>query len=185
MVARRIYQTMIFFLTSTVLILNFFIPTSLAQELSKTEKEKIEKITVTFASEPKLGMELLEDLAKENPELAVLAVVQLVKETPKLAVLEPPNITPEVVVMTVGALSRTQPEVAVRSLIRIAKIKAALHAMLTESVVQMIEDTPDVAAVAVQSIKQVAPENGRLLEEDAVAAGLERSYLLAASPIMP
>ena len=185
MVVRRIYYTTIFILTSTVLILNFFIPTPLAQELSKTEKEQIKKIITTFASEPKLGMELLEDLAKENPELAVLAVVQLVKETPKLAVLEPPITTPEVVVMTVKDLSRTQPEVAVRSLIRIAEIKAALHAMLTESVVLMIEDTPDVAAVAVQSIKQVAPENGRLVEEDAVAAGLERSYLLAASPIMP
>ena len=185
MVARRIYQTIVFFLTLTMLILSFFILTSTAQQLSETEKEQIQKIIATFASEPELGMKLLEDLAEENPRLAVLAVIQLVKETPKLAVLEPPIITPEVVVMVVEGLSRTQPEVAVRSLIRIAEIKAALNAMLTEAVVEMIEDTPGVAAVAVQSIKRVAPELGASLEEEAVAAGLEKDYLLAASPIMP
>jgi len=42
-----------------------------------------------------------------------------------------------------------------------------------------------VAAVVVQSFKQSNPELRESLEEEAVAAGLERSYLLAASPIMP
>jgi|GEM_PF-6807909 len=45
MMTRRVYQTIILVLTSTVLILNFFIPISLAQELS--EVEKIEEIYVT------------------------------------------------------------------------------------------------------------------------------------------
>jgi hypothetical protein len=49
----------------------------------------------------------------------------------------------------------------------------------------MIETTPGVAAVVVQSVTQVAPEIGESLEEEATAAGLEEDYLLAASPIMP
>jgi len=184
MMTRRVYQTIILVLTSTVLILNFFIPISLAQELSEIEKEQIEEIITTFASEPELGMKLLVELAKENPGLAVLTMVELAKEIPEKAVVAITN------------LAKTNPEVAARGLVAIArvctqltetqpKLAAALKAVLTESIVQMIETTPGVAAVVVQSIKQVTPELGESLEEEAVAAGLERDYLLAASPIMP
>ena len=182
MMTRRVYQTIVLVLTLTVLILNFFIPISLAQELS--EIEKIEEIITTFASEPELGMKLLEELAKENPGLAVLTMVELAKEIPEKAVVAITN------------LAKTNPEVAARGLVNIAKasaelaetqpkLAAALKAVLTESIVQTIETTPGVVAVVVQSIKQVVPELGESLEEEAVAAGLERDYLLAASPIMP
>jgi len=182
MMTRRVYQTIILGLTSTVLILNFFIPISLAQELS--EIEKIEEIITTFASEPELGMKLLEELAEENPGLAVLTIVELAKEIPEKAVVAITN------------LAKTNPEVAARGLVNIAKasaelaetqpkLAAALKAVLIESIVQMIETTPGVVAVVVQSIKQVVPELGESLEEEAVVAGLERDYLLAASPIMP
>ena len=182
MMTRRVYQTIVLVLTLTVLILNFFIPISLAQELS--EIEKIEEIITTFASEPELGMKLLEELAEENPGLAVLTIVELAKEIPEKAVVAITN------------LAKTNPEVAARGLVNIAKasaelaetqpkLAAALKAVLTESIVQTIETTPGVVAVVVQSIKQVVPELGESLEEEAVAAGLERDYLLAASPIMP
>ena len=45
MMSRRVCQTIVLVLSSTVLSLNFFIPISLAQELS--EIEKIEEIYVT------------------------------------------------------------------------------------------------------------------------------------------
>jgi len=185
MVAKRIYRMMTCFLIFALLVLSLSIPASLAQDLSEAEIEKIEEIITTFASDPELGMKLLKDLAEENPELAVLTVIQLVREIPKLAVLEPSKVTPEVVLITVVDLSRTHLDVALRSLIRIAQIEAALHSILTLIPVEMIEDNPGAAALVVQSIKRVAPEIGRLLEEEVVAAGLERSYLLAASPIMP
>ena len=184
MVARRVYCMTVCFLTSTMLILNFFIPTSAAQELSKTEEEQIEKIITTFASEPELGMKLLEDLAEENPRLAVLTIVELAKEIPEKAVI------------AITSLAKTNPEVTVIGLIAIAraleqlvetqpKLAATLKAVLTESIIGMIVTTPGVAAIAIQSIKQVAPDLGKSLEEEAVIAGLERDYLLAASPTMP
>jgi len=182
MMSRRVYQTIVLVLTSTVLMLSFFIPISLAQELS--EIEKIEEIITTFASEPELGMKLLEELAEENPGLAVLTMVELAKEIPEKAVI------------AIANLAKTNPEVAARGLVNIAKasaelaetqpkLAAALKAVLIESTVQMIETTPGVVAVVVQSIKQVVPELGESLEEEAVAAGLGIDYLLAASPIMP
>ena len=182
MMIRRVYQTIILVLTSTVLVLNFFIPISLAQELS--EIEKIEEIITTFASEPELGMKLLEELAEENPGLAVLTIVELAKEIPEKAVVAITNLAkpnPEVVARGLVAitsvfleLSETQP-----------KLAATLKAVLTESIVQMVDIAPGIAAVVVQSVTQVAPELGESLEEEAVAAGLESDYLLAASPIMP
>jgi len=173
------------FLIFALLVSNLFVAAALAQDLSEVEIGKVEEIITTFASDPELGMNLLKDLAEENPDLAVLTVIQLVKETPKLAVLEPSKVTPEGVLITVVDLSRTQLEVALRALIRIAEIESALHRILTLIPVEMIEYNPGAAAVAVESIKRVDPEIGRLLEEEVVAAGLERSYLLAASPIMP
>ncbi len=184
MVARRIYQTTICFLASTLLILNFFVLTSAAQELSEAEREQIEEMITIFASEPELGMKLLEDLSEEDPGLAVLTIVELAKRIPEKAVMALVN------------LAKTNPEVTVRALMAIAEasqelaetqpeLAATLYAVLSESIIQMIETAPDVAAVAIQSIKQVAPEIGASLEEEVVVAGLERDYLLAASPIMP
>jgi len=66
---------------------------------------------------------------------------------------------------------------------------ASLRAVLSQSIVQMVESGSArglaVAAVVEQSFKQSNPELRESVEEEAVAAGLERSYLLAASPIMP
>jgi len=182
MMTGRVYKTATLLLTSSLLIFTFFAPISLAQEL--TEEEQIERLIAIFASDPELGMEQLEDLAEENPGLAVLIIVELAKEIP------------EVAVVAIVHLAEIAPEVTARGLVTIARLSAelaetqpglaaTLKAVLSESIVQMIETAPGVAGVVVQSVKQVAPELGASMEEEAVAAGLERDYLLAASPIMP
>ncbi len=182
MMTGRVYKTATLLLTSSLLIFTFFAPISLAQEL--TEEEQIEWLIATFASDPELGMEQLEDLAEENPDLAVLAIVELAKEFP------------ETVVMVITSLAEINPEVVARGLVTIAsicvelsetqpKLAATLKAVLIESIVQMVDIAPGIVAVVVQSVTQVAPELGESLEEEAVAAGLEGDYLLAASPIMP
>lgn len=182
MMTGRVYKTATLLLTSSLLIFTFFAPISLAQEL--TEEEQIEWLIATFASDPELGMEQLEDLAEENPDLAVLAIVELAKEIP------------ETVVMVITSLAEINPEVVARGLVTIAsicvelsetqpKLAATLKAVLIESIVQMVDIAPGIVAVVVQSVTQVAPELGESLEEEAVAAGLEEDYLLAASPIMP
>ncbi len=135
-----------------------------------------------------IAMKQLQELAEENPELAVLTIVELAKEIPERAVMAIVNlaeINPSVTargLTAIGELSiglvETQP-----------KLAAILKAILSRSIVQMVESGSGrglgVAAVVVQSFKQSNPELGESLEEEAVAAGLERSYLLAASPIMP
>lgn len=188
MSTRNIYPMTIIFLTSVLLILGLFISASLAQNLSETEIEKIEEMIAMFVSEPELAMKQLEELAKENPELAVLAIVELAKEIPEKAVMAIMNlaeINPSVTakgLVAIGqlsiALAETQP-----------KLAATLKAVLSQSITGMAESGTGrgagVAAMVVQSFKQSNPELGESLEEEAVAAGLERSYLLAASPIMP
>jgi len=188
MVAKMTYRMMTCFLIFALLILNLFVAAALAQDLSEAEIEKIEEIITSFVSDPELGMKLLKDLAEENPELAVLALVGLAQEIPEKAVMAIINlaeINPSVTargLVTIGELStelaETQP-----------KLAAILKAILSQSIVGMVESGTGrgagVAAVVVQSCKQFNPELGESLEEEAVAAGLERSYLLAASPIMP
>ncbi len=182
MMTGRVYKTATLLLTSSLLIFTFFAPISLAQEL--TEEEQIEILIATFATDPELGMEQLEDLAEENPGLAVLVIVELAKGFPEKAV------------MAIISLAEINPEVAARGLVVIAsicaelsetqpKLAAILKAVLTESIIQMVETAPGVVALVVQSIKQITPELGESLEEEATAAGLEEDYLLAASPIMP
>lgn len=188
MSTRNIYSMIIVLLTSALLISSLFISTSLAQEISETDKEKIEEMIAMFASEPELAMKQLEELAEENPELAVLTLVELAKEIPEKAV------------MAIVNLAEINPSVTARGLVAIGqlsigivetepKLAAILKAILSQSIVQMVESGSarglGVAAVVVQSFKQSNPELGESLEEEAVAAGLERSYLLAASPIMP
>ena len=182
MMTGRVYKTATLLLTSSLLIFTFFAPISLAQEL--TEEEQIERLIATFASDPELGMEQLEDLAEENPGLAVLAIIELARENAETAVV------------AIVRLAEINPVVAARGLVTIARIcielsetqprlAAILKAVLIEVIVKMVDIAPGVAAVVVQSIKQAAPELGASLEEEAVAAGLEEDYLLAASPIMP
>ncbi len=188
MVARRTYGVMTCFLIFALLVSNLSIPAALAQDLSEAEIEKIEEIITAFASDPELGMKLLKDLAEENPELAVLAIVKLAEEIPEKAVMAIINLVetnPKVAaggLVAIGQLStelaETQPELA-----------AILKAVLSQSITGLVESGTGrgagVAAVVVQSCKEIDPGLGESLEEEAVAAGLERSYLLAASPIMP
>jgi hypothetical protein len=56
-------------------------------------------------------------------------------------------------------------------------VAAALAQDLSETEIEKIEEIITTFASD--------PELGEIIEEEAVAAGLERSYLLAASPIMP
>lgn len=188
MVARRMYRTMTCFLIFALLILNLSIPTSLAQDLSETEIEKIEEIIAMFASEPELAMKQLEELAEKNPDLAVLAIVELAQEIPEKAVMAIINlidINPSVAARGLLAIGELSVEIEEDE----AKLAASLRAVIYESIVAMVSSGTGrgagVAAVVVQSFKQSNPELGESLEEEAVAAGLERSYLLAASPIMP
>ena len=188
MVARRIYGMMTCFLIFALLVSNLFVAAALAQDLSETEIETIEEIIAAFASDPELGMNLLIDLAEENPEFAVLAIMKLAEEIPEKAVMAIMNlaeINPKVAaggLVAIGELSielaETQPELA-----------AILKAVLSQSITGLVESGTGrgagVAAVVVQSCKEIDPGLGESLEEEAVAAGLERSYLLAASPIMP
>ena len=188
MVAKRIYWMMTCFLIFALLVSNLFIAAALAQDLSEDEIGKIEEIITAFASDPELGMKLLKDLAEENPELAVLTIVGLAKEIPEKAV------------MAVISLAEINPKVAAGGLVAIGqlsielgenepKLAASLRAVIYEAIVGMVESGTGrgagVAAVVVQSYKEIDPGMGESLEEEAVAAGLERSYLLAASPIMP
>ncbi len=188
MVTRRTYRMMTCFLIFASLILNLFVAASLAQDLSEAEIEKIEEIITTFTSDSELGMKLLKDLAEENPELAVLAIVKLAEEIPEKAV------------MAIIRLTETNPSMAARGLTAIGErslelpedknvLAQRLKAVIYESIVSMLNigtgRGAGVAAVVVNSFKAIDPELGAFLEEEAVAAGLERSYLLAASPIMP
>ncbi len=188
MVAKRIYGVMTCFLIFVLLVLNLSIPASLAQDLSEAEIEKIEEIITTFASDPGLGMKLLKDLTEENPELAVLALVELAKKIPEKAVMAimnlaeiNPRVTAEGLVAIGGCcteIAKNEPELA-------ATLKAVLCQSITGMVASGTGRGAGVAAVVVNSCKQSNPELGETIEEEAVAAGLERSYLLAASPIMP
>ena len=188
MVAKRIHGTMICFLIFALLVSNLSIPASLAQDLSEAEIETIEEIIAAFASDPELGMKLLIDLAEENPELAVLTLVELALEIPEKAVMAIINlaeINPSVTARGLVAIGQLSIELAQTQ----PKLAAILKAVLSQSITGMVESGSGrgagVAAVVVNSFKQSDPELGESLEEEAVAAGLERSYLLAASPIMP
>jgi len=108
---RNIYPTIILFLTSALLILSLFISASLGQEISETDKEKIEEMIAMFASEPELAMKQLEDLAKENPELAILAIVELAQEISEKAV------------MAIVNLAEINPSVTTRGLVAIGQLK--------------------------------------------------------------
>ena len=102
--------------------------------------------------------------------------------------------------MAITNLAEINPSVAARGLTAIGqlstelgendpKLTASLRAVIYEAIAGMVESGTGrgagVAAVVVQSCKEIDPGLGESLEEEAVAAGLERSYLLAASPIMP
>ena len=188
MVVKRICRMMTCFLIFALLVSNLFVAAALAQDSSETEIEKIEEIITTFTSNPELGMKLLKDLAEENPELAVLAIVELAKETPEKAVMAIINlaeINPKVTAEGLVAIGKVLGELAEAQ----PKLAATLKAILSQSITGMVESGTGrgagVAAVVVKSCKQSNPELGESLEAEAVAAGLERSYLLAASPIMP
>ena len=188
MVTKRIYRMMTCFLIFVLLVSNLFVTASLAQDLSEAEIERIEEIITTFASDPELGMELLKDLAEENPELAVLALVELATQIPEKAVMAIINlaeINPNVTARGLIAIGKLSTELAKAQ----PKLAATLKAVLSQSITGMVKSGTGrgagVAAVVVKSCKQSNPELGESLEEEAVAAGLERFYLLAASPIMP
>ncbi len=192
MVPKMIYRIMTCFLLFALLTLTLSIAASLAQNLSEAEAERIEELITTFASDSELGMELLKDLAEENPELAALALVKLAEEIPERAVMAIMNlaeINPNVTVAGLIAIGKRSLEIPSDNWENDPKLMASLKAVITQSIAGMAEIGTGrgfgVAAIAVKTFKEIAPLLGEFLEEEAVAAGLERSYLLAASPIMP
>ena len=192
MVPKMIYRIMTCFLLFALLTLTLSIAASLAQDLSEAEAERIEELITTFASDSELGMELLKDLAEENPELAALALVKLAEEIPERAVMAIMNlaeINPNVTVAGLVAIGKRSLEIPGDNWENDPKLTASLKAVIAQSIAGMAEIGTGrgfgVVAIAVKTLKIIAPLLGESLEEEAVAAGLERSYLLAASPIMP
>jgi len=49
----------------------------------------------------------------------------------------------------------------------------------------MVDETPDVAAIAMVSLFQVSPEIGAAIKQKIAAAEMEKEYLEAATPITP
>lgn len=188
MAIRKTCVAIICFLSLALLLLGFSAGFSLAQEVTESEKELIEGIINAFTSEPELGMKLLKDLAEENPQLAVLTIVELAKEIPEKAVIAIVNLVetnPKVTAGGLAAICRAATELSETQ----PKLSATLRAVLSESITRMLESGSGVgagvAARVINSCKQRNRELGDSLEEEAVAAGWERFYLLAASPIMP
>jgi len=156
-----------------------------AEKLSKAEQEKVQTTVTTFQNHYyDTGMTLFGALIKEKPELAVEVIAQLARTMPEEAV------------KLIRDLAKTHPKIAVRGVLRIAsdseelsktspKEAKALEAVVIESIKQMMEETPRVAAVAVVSLLKTYPEIGETAQDEAVAAGLKSSYLRAASPIAP
>ena len=192
MIAGKTYRMMTYFLIFASFALTLSITTSLAQNLSEAENESIEEIITAFASDPELGMELLEELGEENPALAALVLVRLAEEMPEkavMAIVKLAEINPNVATTGLVTISKRALETPLDNWANDPQLSSSLKAVISQSITILAEIGTGrgfgVAAIAIKSFKEIDPELGELLEEEAVAAGLQRSYLLAASPIMP
>ena len=192
MIAGKTYRTMTYFLIFALFALALSITASLAQDLPEAENEGMERIISAFASDPELGMELLEELGEENPELAALVLVRLAEEMPEkavMAIVKLAEINPSVATKGLVSIGKRALETSVDNWASDPQLSASLKAVVSQSIIIMAEIGTGrgfgVVAIAIKSFKEIDPELGELLEEEAVAAGLQRSYLLAASPIMP
>ena len=171
-------------LLSVVILVIGSLSISGAQELSEIEQIQIDMMMAAFKIDPTWAMGLMENFAKTTPKLAAVAILELAKATPEMAV------------MAVANLAKTSPEVAVRGLLAITitsielaetqlEMKQALEEIVIKAVVQMVEETPHVAAIVMASLFQVSPALGTLAKQKIVAAGMGKEYLEAATPITP
>ena len=129
-------------------------------------------------------MGVLEDFAQEKPRIAAIAICELCQvrhEWGMNAVVNLALICPDVSVCALWEMAcecrdihKTEPKRA-----------EILEAMVTETVIELVPVSPVVAARAIVTIAEEWPEMGWDLEEAALYAGLEESYLAVASPIAP
>lgn len=157
---------------------------SIAHELSEFDQIEVDLIIAAFETDPDWAMGLLEDFAEENPGLAAIAICELCQVNHEWGMMAMVNLALSCPDVAVGALCEmasecrdmydTDPEAA-----------EILEAMIMETVIQMVDEFPELAATAIVSIGEEWEEMGVDLKEAALDAGLELSYLAAASPIAP
>jgi len=82
-------------------------------------------------------------------------------------------------------LATTNPEAVALVLAGVAERAPNLVDQIQLTCIALMDVDPAAAALAVVTIKDRVPEIGERVEMVAVAAGLERSYLRAASPVAP
>ena len=82
-------------------------------------------------------------------------------------------------------LAETNPEAVALVLAGVAERRPALVDQIQLTCILLIDVDPATAALCVVTIKEKAPEVGERVERVVVAAGLEESYLQAASPVRP
>jgi len=82
-------------------------------------------------------------------------------------------------------LAETNPEAVALVLAGVAERRPALVDQIQLTCILLIDVDPATAALCVVTIKEKAPEIGERVERVVVAAGLEESYLKAASPVRP
>jgi len=80
-------------------------------------------------------------------------------------------------------LAETNPEAVALVLAGVAERRPALVDQIQLTCILLIDVDPATAALCVVTIKEKAPEVGERVERVVVAAGLEESYLQAASPV--
>ena len=80
-------------------------------------------------------------------------------------------------------LAETNPEAVALVLAGVAERRPALVDQIQLTCILLIDVDPATAALCVVTIKEKAPEVGERVERVVVAAGLEESYLKAASPV--
>ncbi len=82
-------------------------------------------------------------------------------------------------------LAKTNPQAVALVLAGVAERAPELEGQIKLACIALIDVDPAVAALCVATIKDRVPELGQRVEDIVVAAGLEESYLRAASPVRP
>lgn len=162
---------------------------STAHHLSEIDQIEVDFIIVAFETDDDVwAMGILEDFAEENRRLAAIAICELCQvhhDKGMMAIVNLALTYPDVSVCALWEMAcecrdmhKTEPEAA-----------EILEAMVTETVIELVAVSPVVAATAIVSIaEEWEEEMGDALDdlqEAALVAGLQQTYLTAASPIAP
>ena len=130
-------------------------------------------ISLTALTVPALtqqvNVQALIELFISSPVAAMDQLLELAKTDPQSVALVLAGVAERAY-----ALRATNPDLA-----------ASLEDSVALTCVHLLDVDPSAAALAVVTIKDKVPEVGEWVERVTVAAGLERSYLVAASPVRP